>query len=260
MSTNLSLHQAYFNKNAIKFKSQSKRVLPPTCDTIIKNLINNPLHHLGLINQKNVTPLFKNSDHLSHIKLKKLGIQLTRNFSAEISPTTHLSSEAQLLDLLNEVDNLSVNVDGSFTMQPIVVEADTLFNNSRHKLFTGQQRITNIYMILKYLESDNQRFNTCKSSTDLLTKHFLDTINFKAWDHFLSDIDVQDSFLNEQLSNVYQTLHSWFSKRPLVEHEIWKKKLLNHTKFIWYITDTEAYESEKMQKRGGMGIEAKFLS
>ena len=260
MSNNMSLHRACFNKNSIKFKSQPKRVLPPTCDTIIKNLINNPLHHLGLINQKNITPLFKESNSLSHIKLKKLGSQLTKNFSAKISSTTHLSSESQLVELLNEIDNLSVGVDGSFTMQPIVVESDAPFNNSQHKLFAGQKRITNIYMILKYLESDNQHFNTCKSSTDLLTKHFLETLSFEAWDNYLTNINIQDSFLNDQLSKTYQTLHSWFSNKPLIEHEIWKKKLLNHTKFIWYITDTEAYESEKMQKRGGMGIEAKYLS
>ena len=53
MSLHKSLHQERYNKNSIKFKRPQKHELAPTCDTVIKNLINNPLHHLGLINHKN---------------------------------------------------------------------------------------------------------------------------------------------------------------------------------------------------------------
>jgi len=260
MSPHKSLHQVRYTKNSIKFKRPQKSVLPPTCDTIIKNLINNPLHHLGLINHKNVTPLFKDTNNLSTIKLKKLGHQLTKNFSAEINPKSHFSQPEQLIEFLNEVENLPVGVDGSYTMQPIVVEADNLSNHSRHTLLTGQQRITHIYMILKYLESSNRMLNTCKSSTDLLNNHFLSTISYHDWDSFLYNTQAKDSFLNDILSNVYQTLHDWFSKKPSVEQEIWKKKLLNHTKFIWYVTDNDSFESEKMQKRGGVVIQQKYLS
>ena len=263
MSLHQSLHQAHFSKNSIKFKHQKKRILPPTCDTVIKNLINSPLQHLGLINPKNVTQLFKDSNDLSYkkdLKLKKLGSQLTEHFSVEINQTIHVSQPAQLIDFLNEIDSLSVNIDGSYTMQPIVVESDPASNNTEYTLLIGQQRITSIYMTLKFLENNTHRLNTCKSSTDLLNNHFLGVINYEDWDSFLNNTQINDSFLNDNLSKSYQTLHNWFSKKSAVEHEIWKKKLLNHTKFIWYITDNEPFESEKAQKTGGVGIEYKYLS
>lgn len=263
MSLQQSLHQAHFNKNSIKIKRQQRRALPPTCDTIIKNLINTPLQHLGLINQKNVTQLFKDSNDLPYrknLKLKKLGSQLTKSFSVEISQTIYTVKSEQIIDFLDEIDSLTVAVDGSFTMQPIIVESDSLADNSGCTLVAGQQRITNIYMTLKYLESNTHRLNKCKSSTDLLNNHFLNIINYEDWDSFLNNTQINDTFINDNLSTVYQTLHNWFSKKSAVEHEIWKKKLLNHTKFIWYVSDTNSFETEKVQKTGGMGVEYKHLS
>jgi len=260
MSLHKSLHQARYNKNNIKFKYLRKNVLPPTCDTIIKNLVNNPLHHLSLINHKNVTPLFKDTSDLSDIKLKKIGSQLTKNFSAEINHKTNLTQSEKLVDFLNEVESLSVDVDGSYTMQPIIVDTNDFSDKSKYTLLAGQQRITHIYMILKYLESSNRMLDACKSSTDLLNKHFLAMISYQDWDSFLYNIQLKDNFINDNLSQVYQTLHNWFAKKSMVEQEIWKKKLLNHTKFIWYITDNDSFASEKMQKMGGVVNHTKFLS
>lgn len=252
------LHQLHSNKNNIKFKKQPKFSLPPTCDSIVRNLISNPRRHLRLISKANKNNHFTESSHNS-IKIKKMDNQLIKEFSVSIQQQTHKWQAKKLVEFLKEVDTFSANVDGFYTMQPIVIESKG-YDDMGWSLIDGQQRISNIYMILKYLESNKHLFNTCKNSSDLLNKYFLDTVNYENWDKFLQNKQGENTPLNENLSKVYQILHNWFSKKTVVEQEIWKKKLLNHTKFIWYVTEDESYESEKLLKTDGVGIEAKHLS
>lgn len=255
----MSLHQLHFNKNTIKFRRQPKRALPPTCDTIVKNLINSPRRHLRLINKKNVSQLFADNAERT-LKIKKMGNNLVKGFSVDIKQQLYKWDSEQLIEFLGKIDSFSANVDGLYIMQPIVVESDTPDEKTGWSLIEGQQRITNIYMALKYLESNKLGLDSCKSSTDLLNNYFLNTISYEGWDNFLQNKQGENSSLNDNLSNVYQVLHDWFSEKTFVEQEIWKKKLLNHTKFIWYTAENDLFESEKVSNMGGVGIESKYLN
>lgn len=255
----MSLHQLRFNKKNISFKNQQKRTLPPTCDTIIKNLLKKPKRHLSLIRNKNENKLLNSSTNKS-IEVRKMEGHLIKGFSVDIISMTHAWKPSQLTDFLNKIENQSVRVDGSYIMQPIIVKPETPNENLGWTLVDDQLRITSIYMILKYLESNNFRLSNCTSSADVLNKHFLSTVRYDDWDTFLENTQSDDSIVNDNLSNIYQVLHDWFSKKTAVEQEIWKRKLLNHTKFIWYVSDSQPFESENCQKQRGMGIESKYLS
>ena len=255
----MSLHQLHTNQNNISFKNIKKTILPATCDTIIKNLISNPKRHLDLISRKNVINLFDKSTHKT-IKIRKMESRHIKGLSVNIRQIVQIWKPSQLTDFLNNIDRQPVRVDGCYTMQPIVAESITNGKNKEWALLNGQHRITSIYMILKYLESNNLRLNTCKSSADLLNKYFLSTINYKDWDNFLQNVQGTDSFINDTLNKTYQTLHDWFSKTTVVEQEIWKRKLLNHTKFIWYVSESNPYKTKKVSENSNMMIEAKYLS
>ncbi len=256
----MSLHLLKFNKNNIKFKQKTKHTLPPTCDTIVKNLMKNPRQHLSLINNNKSLDL-SNRKHPDLPKIKKMGNYLGKDFSVSIPDHAYWKSSQQLVQFLNKTDKLSTHIDGFYVMQPIVVQSNTHKSNTTEwTLFEGQQRITNIYMILKYLESNKTRHPVCKSSSDVLNNYFLKTLHYSCWDNYLQNKPANNSHLSANLGEIYQILHNWFSKKSFVEQELWKKKLLNHTKFIWYMAENELFDSKKVLKTGGVGIQAKYLS
>jgi len=255
----MSLHQLHTNKNNISFKSRRKAVLPATCDTIIRNLIGNPKRHLDLINRKDIIKLFDKSTHKT-IKIRKMESRHIKGLSVSIHQLVQIWRPSQLTDFLDKIDKQAARVDGCYTMQPIVTESISNGENVEWGLLKGQNRITSIYMTLKYLESNNLKLNTCKSSSDLLNKYFLNTVNYKDWDDFLQDVQGTNSFMNDTLNKTYQTLHNWFSKKTAVEQEIWKRKLLNHTKFIWYVAEDDCCKTKNTSEQSNMLIEAKYLS
>lgn len=261
----MSLYQLHANKNHLTYRYAQKRdanTPPATCDTIIKDLISAPSRHLKLIKKNKVTTNFHSSPSLKKRNIKKMGRQLTKKFTANIQQTFQVWESSKLVDFLDKIDNQAAKVNGFYTMQPIIVEKNT-YNDSSPKwtLLEGQQRITNIYMILKYLESNKIRTNSCNSSADLLNNYFLKTIHYKDWDNYLQNTQDDDSAFNNKFRETYKALHNWFTKKTGVEQEIWKRKLLNHTKFIWYIAEKETHEAKKLLKTlRVVTAEAKYLS
>ncbi len=252
----MSLHQLHFNKSNIRFGKLKNPSLPPTCDSIIRNLLGNPRQHLDLLNKKNnITHIFEKNTR-KKLKIKKLNRQLVEGFIAAIEHCHNLEDTDQLINFLEEIDCHSAKIDGFYTMQPVVVQASSFASGRRRwTLLENQQRIRHIYMALKYLEKNRlKRPTSCKSSTDLLNKHFLKTLSYANWDNYLLHKPTGNHAVNHHLGKIYQVFHNWFSQKTMVEQEIWKKKLLNHTKFIWYIAEEEVNEPQKYQKQGGMGF------
>ncbi len=85
----------------------------------------------------------------------------------------------QVLDLLNDIYDFSQSeYKGFYCLQPIVVLAEKIDNETRYIIIDGEQRLTTIYIILKYLKearkiifnSDNLFTKLCRKALDFSCK------------------------------------------------------------------------------------------
>jgi len=147
----------------------------------------------------------------------------------------------QVEDLLNDIYDFSTkkSLDSEFyCLQPIVV----LKENERYRIIDGQQRITTIYIILKYLEdilNDEYfidkfytiEYETRDESRDFLNQKLKDGID-----------DSNSDFYH--ISRAYKVIEEWFVEK-IKNREISKRKFIDillgsddkDVKFIWYELD-----------------------
>lgn len=162
----------------------------------------------------------------------------------------------QVIDLLDDIyefANSSRTKDEFYCLQPIVT---TKFNES-YKVIDGQQRLTTIYIILKYLKESNKKFQEIKNKDEYKeifefcdiedfsvpvpydisyqtrendytnSKDFLENINLYIADEELCKKNPDFYYI----SQAYKTIKKWFTSKS-------KKQfiniLLDHVKVIWY--------------------------
>ncbi len=155
--------------------------------------------------------------------------------------------------------------DKIYCLQPIVVKA---IGNGKFELIDGQQRLTTIYLIYKYIfEATNAlpKF-TIDYATRTGSKKFLETM----------DSEHKDDYIDfHYMYNAYDTIGKWFdektkdsdsARRKLAE--ILNQAFLNKVKIIWYEVDSNE-KSEILFARLNIGripltcaelVKAMFLS
>ncbi len=158
--------------------------------------------------------------------------------------------DQQVLDLLNDIYDFAQSRDsnkGFYCLQPLVVMPEKMDDRIRYRVVDGQQRLTTIYIILKYLENllkekeeyNIQSFYTIEYETRQDSKEFLETmlnkgVNFSNPDYFY-------------MSKAYETIKNWFIEK-IKERKITKRKFIDvllgldekDIKFIWYeLPETE---------------------
>lgn len=111
-------------------------------------------------------------------------------------------------------------------MQPIVVKKI----DKKYNIIDGQQRLTTIFLIVKYLE--NRNLFTIEYETRQDSATFLENIK----DRYILPAENID-FLH--FANAYKVILEFF-KNLEIDREIFAKTLLNHCKILWY----EAKEEE----------------
>lgn len=155
----------------------------------------------------------------------KLVGEIEGNFNVPTYQRGYRWSEDEVTRLL---DDVFYNGKKNYCLQPVVVRK----NGNAFDIIDGQQRLTTLYLIYKYLHDVNTFFHEPKFSLTY------DTRNQSA--DFLKTIDL--SKLNDNIDfwfmgNAYTTIQNWFEKdlqiRAMHIFEYFKENV----KIIWYEVD-----------------------
>lgn len=124
--------------------------------------------------------------------------------------------------LLNDI----VESSHKYCLQPIVVKD---LGNDVYELIDGQQRLTTLYLIMKFLKCQNQKIDlkySIEYKTRDKSKELLEAIDEKYKDLIPSNIDAL--FIKE----AYQIITDWFDHRNKMETFV--DKLVENVTIIWY--------------------------
>jgi len=169
--------------------------------------------------------------------------------------------EIQVRELLNDLNTFfkSAKDDELYFLQPIVIKKDK--NNNVYKIIDGQQRLTTIYLILKFFENyirDDEEygfkdeFYEIAYETREKSNDFLKKIKNKSEEKAKENIDFY------YIYKAYQTIKSWYNemrendnikRSKFVESLLFDKvrfknePKLGRVAFIWYEIDNSENEN-----------------
>jgi len=199
-----------------------------------------------------------------NLNLKSIGELLEYNFYIPSYQRGYRWEERQVLDLLEDIlefankkDRGELNPKEFYCLQPIVVKYDK--KSDKYKVIDGQQRLTTIYIILKYLEH--------KIKDDFYINDFF-TLEYEtrnqdknnSW-YFLENINKITKVSKQNIdffymSNTYITIKNWFVDNKtnksdfvniLLKNDIKKENNIkidyaNNARVIWYEIDNNEDE------------------
>ena len=137
--------------------------------------------------------------------------------------------QALLEDIKEFIENKEKNEE--YCLNPIAVKAVKKDNNKeQYNLVDGQQRLTTIYLILKYLNEDNN-FNINYDTKE--NKDFLEKVNENT-----SENEYNQNIDYHHIYKAYVYIKDWFEeiyKEKFKENlEKFKKNLKDNVNIIWY--------------------------
>ncbi|WP_051436868.1 DUF262 domain-containing protein [Brachyspira alvinipulli] len=200
-----------------------------------------------------------NQENNESVKMCSIGELLNYNFVIPSYQRGYRWDEIQVNDLLNDIYEFHQNNnEGFYCLQPLVLkeasdekildELELKDKNNVYEVIDGQQRLTTIYLILKYLKNihdNNINIYTLTYSTRTDSKTFLEKtltdkeLSEKEKEQCIKHIDF------EYIYNAYHTIIEWFESNKENKckkdenksiEEIIKYILLDGKKvqFIWY--------------------------
>jgi hypothetical protein len=150
--------------------------------------------------------------------------------------------EKQVIELLDDISSFSKNKEKEedfYCLQPIVVNK----NNDKYRVIDGQQRLTTIYIILKYF--NEVEFKRPKPLFNI----FFDTRPsneefFKLLDNsFIEKNEISKTDIDKfYISNAFLIIDKWFTKKIKVNPDFiqdFYPVFLNDVKVIWYEIDSK---------------------
>lgn len=159
---------------------------------------------------------------MANISEKSINDLLNYNFIIPSYQRGYRWTEQQVTDLLDDIWEFPNKNDKEwYCLQPLVV-------TNNYEVIDGQQRLTTIYLILKYLKENNFKI---EYQTREESKNFLENIN--------EDINEEEAENNIDffyMHQAYNTIKEWFDKHK--EQDQLKKTLLDKVKVIWYEVDS----------------------
>ena len=153
------------------------------------------------------------------IELKAIGDLKDMKFFIPSYQRGYRWTKQQVKDLLNDIQEFIESKADWYCLQPLVVE--------KYEVIDGQQRLTTIFIILKYLGENlfEIEYETRKGSGDFLQ-------NIEESDGKNGNIDYH------HMREAYQTITEWFKNQEVQKEsfkkESFKQKLLEKVRFIWY--------------------------
>jgi hypothetical protein len=140
----------------------------------------------------------------------------------------------QVQELLQDISEFKIAGSDYYCLQPIVVRED----NGLWELIDGQQRLTTIFIILSYLRTDNFHisYQTRTSSENFLSSFVGENKleEYDSWQDFLEINSSSDNIDNYHFFQAFQEVTNWFDKNQTIDKDLFLKKLIDHTKVIWY--------------------------
>ena len=138
-----------------------------------------------------------------------------------------------LLDDIHEIGE-----GKNYSLQPIVVRK---IDEKRYELIDGQQRLTSIYLIFRYMKQLNLPFQlnfSLEYETRTGSKLFLESINSATLN--IKPLNIDEHFIIE----AYRIISNWFKTQEdeaLAAFNLYKK-LNERIRIIWYETNSEKAE------------------
>ena len=170
-----------------------------------------------------------NESNDKSVEMCSIGELLNYNFVIPSYQRGYRWDEIQVKDLLNDIYEFSQNNDeGFYCLQPLVLKK---ISDNVYEVIDGQQRLTTIYLILKYLKKEifNIEYDTRKDSKEFLNK--IDSITSDELNH----IDL------EYIKKSYEVIENWFNnddskkdKKGMIENILLLPKDKKSVQFIWY--------------------------
>lgn len=145
--------------------------------------------------------------------------------------------DREIIELLDDINDFMVkkNEDKKendfYCLQPIVVKED----KSKYRVIDGQQRLTTIFLIIKYLKDETYfkiEYETRKKSFE-----FLDKIKEKD-ENSTNNIDFYH-FLH-----AYKNIKKFFEKNNNIDKKLFYDALINNCKVLWYEISEDEIEQE----------------
>ena len=158
---------------------------------------------------------------------------ITGNFLVSSYQRGYRWGKSEVRRLLDDVYNLSkYNERRNYCLQPIVVKN---LGDNEFELVDGQQRLTTLYLIYRYMFEEGGRFfGEPKFSLDYETRK--DSKNFLA--------DIKFELRNENIdfyfiANAYEIIKAWFAENGELSVTMPKLKTLfsDNVQVIWYEVD-----------------------
>lgn len=197
------------------------------------------------------------------LKLKSISevIQL-KNFFIPAYQRGYRWEEQQIIYLLNDIYEFAINVKTKnefYCLQPVV----STYKNKTYNLIDGQQRLTSIFIILKYLQTSAKKFKEIKKMPEYQEIfEFCDIEEFVVPElyeisyetrqnsmEFLNNIEKNVKDIDKYKSNpdffymsqAYRVIQEWFKTKP---NKLFLDILLNQVKVVWYEVECNI-ENEK---------------
>ncbi len=178
----------------------------------------------------------------NNISTKPISDLLGMNFFIPAYQRGYRWTEQQVKDLLKDIWDF-IESDPSkedwYCLQPIVVQV----NNEQWEVIDGQQRLTTVFLILKYLEkfveSEIKTFELeyeTRNSGKSNSKDFLNNVQQKAENEALDNIDYFHIY------KAFEAIKEWFKKKSETHNSVSSKFItpfLEKTKVIWYETNED---------------------
>lgn len=152
----------------------------------------------------------------------------------------------EVIRLLDDIYLNGINGTGNYCLQPIVVKKE----NDGYELIDGQQRLTTLFLIYKYMNrASNSFIEEPKFSLQYETR--------EESERFLSHVDLALKEKNIDfyfMGNAYETIEEWFNKKEKKSTSItnFNKYLDESVKIIWYEVDRNE-DSNALFNRLNMG-------
>ena len=128
------------------------------------------------------------------------------------------------------LDDIYTNGAKSYCLQPVVVRK----HDDRYELIDGQQRLTTLYILLKYIQKEYKPRIKLNYSLNYETRTdseaFLDSV-----DEILAEANIDFFFIY----NAYRTIDGWFidQKDDVIAADKIYEYLVERVKIIWYEVD-----------------------
>jgi len=200
----------------------------------------------------------------NNLLLKPIKEIINENFVIPSYQRGYRWESRQVLDLLQDIYEFakSKTKEEFYCLQPIVITK----KDNKYRVIDGQQRLTTIYLILKYLQENANKIKDIKQEHIKLLE-FCDFEEFEIENIFSLEYETREKskdFLEKistenlnydnpdfyYMSKAYEEIKKWFRTHS---KKLFLDTLLNDVKFIWYEVNAINEEEIEIFKRLNIG-------